>query len=134
VAGVHHYCSWHRDQKRVAVKTQARKMAATGSIKLPNEIFRKHASPKIILVGQIRTSSTSMWIALQKLGYKCSDSTLRSYLLLEPKQLPHQHAQWTRALRGKFFGTNEPLSKNEWSELVGPFEVRGSGSELVAVN
>jgi len=82
----------------------------------------KQAGPKVILVGQLRTGSTSMWIALQRLGYKCSDSSLRSYELLGSKQLPHHHAEWTRALSGKFFGTENPMIGDEWSKLIGNFE------------
>jgi hypothetical protein len=76
---------------------------------IPSKYTKKTGS-KIILVRQPRTGST-------KLGYRCSDRTLRSIELLRSTQLVHHHVEWTRALHGKYSGTDDPSIAADWDGL-----------------
>jgi hypothetical protein len=78
---------------------------------------------KVILLGLVRTGSTSMWVALKILGYKCSDSTLRSYHMLHATAASHDHAQWHAALQAKYFGKGKRFDHKDWDRLLGNCEV-----------
>ena len=86
-------------------------------------IFGHQSRRKVILLGLIRTGSTSMWVALQKLGYKCSDSTLRSYDMLHATTASHDHAQWLLALQAKYSGKGKRFDHKDWNRLLGNCEV-----------
>jgi hypothetical protein len=90
-------------------------------IKPGNDIAATSPS-KILLLGLTRTSSTSMFLALQTLGYKCSNQCIRTYQMLE-LSIPSGNRKWHAALQAKYFGKGKVFGKEEWEGFLGDYEV-----------
>ena len=81
------------------------------------------SSPKIIVLGLTRTGSTSMFLSLQALGYKCSNQGIRTYQMLH-SDIPAGNRKWYAALRAKYFGEGKVFGKEDWEGFLGGYDVR----------
>ncbi|KAF7352155.1 hypothetical protein MVEN_01178700 [Mycena venus] len=68
---------------------------------------------QVLVLGFPRTGTSSMRIALEKLGY---NETNHGFTVSES---PLEMEMWTEAINAKFFGKGKPYGRAEWDQLLG---------------